>query len=136
MRTNLMPKIAKLLGVELGEKFKIKGYDELTYKFDNSGLKLIYNNDTELSVATAPTVFVALLSGEYEIIKLSWKPKKGDVYFSFGLSNGKWIVGLSWWCELPYEYALLGKGWVFKTRAEAEATLPAAAKEMGLNYEI
>lgn len=78
----------------------------------------------------------ALLCGDVEVTKLPWKPKKGDVYFSFGLSNGKWIIGLSWWGGIPYEYALLEKGWVFKTRAEAEATLPAAAKEMGLNYEI
>ena len=30
MAKNLIPEIAHMLGVEIGEEFKIKGYDELT----------------------------------------------------------------------------------------------------------
>ena len=32
MAKNLIPEIAKMLGVELGEVFKIKGYEEWFYK--------------------------------------------------------------------------------------------------------
>lgn len=32
--------------------------------------------------------------------------------------------------------SLLDKGWVFRTREEAEDALPAVAKEIGVEYEI
>lgn len=32
MAKNLIPKIAKMLNIELGEEFKVKGYDELQLK--------------------------------------------------------------------------------------------------------
>ena len=34
------------------------------------------------------------------------------------------------------EYALLDKGWVYRSKEEAEAALPAVAKEMGVEYEL
>lgn len=36
---NLISEIAKMLGVELGEEFKVKGHGELTYKLASDGLK-------------------------------------------------------------------------------------------------
>lgn len=50
MSKNLIPQIAQMLGVELGEEFKIKGYDELTYKFDNDGLRVSCGNVHESSI--------------------------------------------------------------------------------------
>lgn len=41
-----------------------------------------------------------------------------------------------WWDSLPHEYALLDKGWVYRTRAEAEAALPKVATEIGVKYEL
>lgn len=38
--------------------------------------------------------------------------------------------------DSPNEYALLDKGWVFHTKEEDKAALPAVAKEMGVEYEI
>lgn len=43
MAKNLLSEICKMLGVELGEEFKIKGYNEQTYRFDADGLKVIYS---------------------------------------------------------------------------------------------
>lgn len=43
MAKNLIPQIAQMLGVEIGEDFKIKGYNEQTYRFDDDGLKVIYS---------------------------------------------------------------------------------------------
>lgn len=33
MTKNLIPGITKMLGVELGEEFKVDKYDEMTFKF-------------------------------------------------------------------------------------------------------
>mgnify|MGYP004520509297 CR=1 FL=1 len=71
--------------------------------------------------------FLWLINGEEEIVKLPWKPKKGDTYFSFELLGDTWIVASSIWGGFPNEYALLDKGWIFRTCAEAGAALPAVA---------
>lgn len=133
MAENLIPKIAHQLGVELGEGFQIKDFDGLTYKFNLDGLSATCDNRTYISAANA---LAALVSGKLEITKLPWKLKKGDAYFTFELLGGKWVVRSFWWGGFPNEYALLDKGWVYRTRAEAEAALPAVAKEIGVEYEL
>lgn len=139
MAKNLMYEICKMLGVEIGEEFKIKGYEEWFYKFDNDRVLMFkHNDDVKMPVAPVSVyvAFLALLRGEREIIKLPWKPKKGETYYTFDLIGNKWSTNSYWWGGFPDEYALLDKGWVYRTRAEAEAALPAVAKEMSVEYEL
>lgn len=136
MAKNLIPEIAKMLGVELGEVFKVKGEEELTYRFDSDGLKLTHDSGIELADVSAKVAFADLLNGKDEIIKLPWKPKKGDVYFTFGRLGDKWVVRSLWWGGFPEEYALLDKGWVYRSEKEAQAALPAVAKELGVEYKL
>lgn len=70
MAKNLIPEIACMLGVKVGEKFKVKGDDELTYRFTSDGLKLTYNNNMEISGSAASAALIALLNGKDEIAKL------------------------------------------------------------------
>ena len=136
MAKNLIPEIAKMLGVELNEEFKIKGREGAIYKFIVDGL-LVSDDDAEKVYTTAHMPLVGLVRGDIEIVKLPWKPRKGDVYYSFALSGDTWVVvGSLYWGGFPSECALLDKGWVYRTRAEAEAALPAVAKEMSVEYEI
>lgn len=132
---NLIPQIAQMLGVELGEEFKIKGREGAIYKFIVDGL-LVSDDDAEKVYTTAHMPLVGLVRGDIEIVKLPWKPRKGDVYYSFALLGDKWVVRSSWWGGFPNEYALLEKGWVYRTCAEAQAALPAVAKEIGAEYEL
>lgn len=136
MSKNLIPEICKMLGVELGEEFKIKGEDELTYRFNSDGLELTHDSGIELAKISANVAFVALVKGQDKIVKLPWKPKKGETYFTFELLGDKWVVRPLWCGGFPSEYALFDKGWVYKTRTEAEAALPKVAAEMGVEYEI
>lgn len=136
MSKNLIPQIAQMLGVEIGEEFKIKEYGERIYRFDNSGLQLIYDNGVRNLNITANMAFNSLLSGDIEIVKLPWKPKKGDGYYTFEIFRDKWVVRSVWWTGEPCNYALLDKGWVFRTKEEAEDALTKVAAEMGVEYEI
>lgn len=137
MAKNLIPEIAKMLGVEVGEEFKVKGDDELTYIFtDDDGLKITFAGDIEISQTSINSAFVALVMGKDEIVKLPWKPKKGDAYYTFEIFRGKWVVRSLWWTGAPCTYALLDKGWVFRTKEEAEDALTKVAAEMGVEYEI
>lgn len=131
MTKNLMPEIAKMLGVELGEEFKIKGYDPTCW-FDLDGL----HSDGWVAEDEEDAMLHNLLCGEAEIIKLPWKPKKGDVYFTFGLFGDKWVVRSLWWGGFPEEYALLSKGWMYRTEKEVQAALPTVAKELGVEYKL
>lgn len=125
-----------MLGVELGKEFKIKGHEELTYRFASDGLKLTYDNNIELSDIAAKVAFVALLTGKDEIVKLPWKPKAGDEYYSFGCARKEWFVRKEQWTNHPVDLAFLDKGWVYRSEEEAKAALPAVAAEMGVNYEL
>lgn len=136
MAKNLIPEIARMLGVEVGEEFKIKGEDELTYRFDSDGLKLTHDSGIELAQISANVAFVDLVNGKDEIVKIPWKPKRGDAYYTFEIFRGKWVVRSLWWTGAPCSYALLDKGWVFRTKEEAEDALPKVAAEMGVEYEI
>lgn len=127
----LIPKIAEMLGVELGEEFKVKGYDPTCW-FDLDGLHF----DGWVAEDEEDAMLHNLLCGEAEIIKLPWKPKKGDVYFTFGLLGDKWVVRSLWWGGFPEEYALLSKGWMYRSEKEAQAALPTVAKELGVEYKL
>lgn len=136
MAKNLIPEIAKMLGVEIGEEFKVKGEDELTYRFDSDGLKLTHDSGIELAKISANIAFVDLVNGKDEIVKILWRPKKGDVYYTFELLGDKWVIRSLWWGGFPNEYALLDKGWVYRTCEKAQAALPKVAAEFGVDYEL
>lgn len=156
MAKNLIPEIAKRLGVELGEKFKIK---DNTGTLDSVSLNSVYafveHDSFEGLVLTVSTgesrplympprplepialkVFELLCRGKCEVIKLPWKPKMYEEYWTFGKIGKKWIVRTLSWRELPHEILLFDKGWVYKTRKEAETALPKVAAELGVEYEI
>lgn len=138
MAKNLMYEICKMFGVELFEEFKVvykvvnKTVFEIICNFTKEGL-FVHEGD---SGKYEKELLADIICGKAEIVKLPWKPKKGAVYFTFELLGGKWVVRSFWWCGLPNEYALLDKGWVYRSQAEAEAALPKVAAEMRVEYEI
>ena len=132
---NLIPEIAKMLGVELGEEFEIKGREYIFHFVDN-GLIAYRADGSVLPYKNCLAHFMWLINGEEEITKLPWKPKKGETYYTFELLSGKWVVHLLWWAGSPNGYALLEKGWVYRTKEAAEAALPTVAAEMGVKYEL
>lgn len=138
MAKNLIPEIAHMLGVEIGEEFKVKGDDETTYSFTDDGLKLIYNGGIGIAEISSDAAFIALLKGKDEIVKLPWKPKRGEKYWGFWYSqlNDAWLVVLYTWSNNPEDFALYKAGWVFRTKKEAKAALPAVAKEIGVEYKL
>ena len=133
MAKNLIPEICKMLGVELGEEFKIEG-DNRTYWFDLDGL-----HSGEYVVEDEDDAMLHdLLCGEVEIIKLPWKPKQDETFYTFGIhaTENKWVVVSAEWWDNVKNLALYKIGWIYRSQAEAEAALPAVAAEMGVRYEL
>ena len=134
MAKNLIPEIAKLLGVEVGEEFKVvhKTGFEIICNFTQEGVFV----DEGCSGRYNKELLADIICGKDEIVKLPWKPKQGDAYYTFEIFRGKWVVRSLWWTGAPCSYALLDKGWVFRTKEEAEDALTKVAAEMGVEYEI
>ncbi len=130
MAKNLISTITHMLGVEIGEDFKVKGDNELTYRFTNDGLELTHDSGIELAKISANVALVDLVNGKDEIIKLPWEPKEGESFYTFTAAYGEWSVSLDVWAEEPCNYALLDKGWIYRTEKEAKAALPAVLKEL------
>lgn len=135
MAKNLIPQIAKMLGVEIGEEFKIDRYeyDGLTCKFAENML-MSRSDLKEAEWGITYVILSELLAGDAEIVKIPWKPKKGEDYYTFGGSDGIWRVSQQHWTCLPFDLAVLAKGWAYRTREEAESALPKVAAEMGVKF--
>lgn len=148
---NLIPKIAELLGVEIGEEFEWHSkHDCITYRLKFKENEVLYctrriYKDLEgkekierhwIDGKVVSDFLKEVLGGHGKLVKLPWKPKKGDTYFSFALLGDKWVVRPLWCGGFPNEYALLEKGWVYRTCEEAQAALPKVAAELGVKYEL
>lgn len=135
MAKNLIPEIARMLGVEIGEEFKVvyKVGFEIICNFTKEG---VFVHEDGCSGKHDKELLIDIICGKAEIVKLPWKPKKGEDYYTFGGSDGIWRVSQQHWTCHPFDLALFEKGWVYRTRAEAEAALPAVAKEMSVECEL
>lgn len=135
MAKNLIPKIAQMLGVELGEEFKIKGYDGLIYKLTDNGLELT-TVDGQKTKWFDHGALSSLLKGKMEIIKLHYRPDYRQMYWTFGLKDGIWVVVPREWEDYPAEILLADKGWTYRSKEEAEDALPKVAAEIGVEYKL
>lgn len=151
MAKNLIPEIAHMLGVEMGEEFKLSAAGTTLPKIFKFNGHVLWSNSSDGEHGWFPTPAHSLLEliyGDFEIIKLPWKLKQGDTYYSFyrGWRNrfGEecdanecvWKVTKYFWCDSPFDFGMIKVGWVFRTREEAEAILPTVAKELRVMHQI
>lgn len=118
MAKNYMAEVAKMLGVELGEEFNLKdcsGEAESTnrFKITMDGLHEFWDNTWMHHDWIGD-----LLIGEYEIVKLPWKPKKGDDYYFPSVADKN--VDIYDWRGDNFDYAIKALGMCYRTRKEAE----------------
>lgn len=107
---NYMAEVAKMLGVELGEKFKIKGYSA-TYILDEDGL---FDQPDGMNNFMHLT---CLLTGEFEVVRIPWTPCDNEKFYVV-LSDGD--VRHKYWddCATCKNYYKLGN--CYSTKEEAE----------------
>lgn len=120
MAQNLMPEIAKLLGVEYGEKFKLRAVDSkicenalFYFDKDNGFIRL---GDSKEEVYN---MLYDVVSGYYEVVKLPWEPTVKDNYFYPSISRNR-IIETHWYGDTD-DYALKSLGVIYRTREDAEA---------------
>ena len=123
MAKNYMADVAKLLGIELEEEFMVTEDDSI-YKLTKDGLE--YKSDNG-NWYYANDVFLNLLDGTIEIVKLPWQPKKGDEYYYPG--EGFNNICRALWENTVFGFAYKEAGLIFKTYEECEVALPALRKK-------
>ena len=120
----IMAGVAELLGVELGQSFKIT---DDTYGIRQSYYRLTEENGCEISgdntswVTVSAEVLKWLIMGDVRISKLPWKPtNEGEWYYTPALDteSGCYTV---YWENDDTDKRRYRRGLVFKTREEAIA---------------
>jgi hypothetical protein len=117
-----MKEVAKILGVKMGEKFKVNGN---IFRFDGGGL--VDDDDNSY-----PNTMKSLLTGEFSIEKLPWKPHEGDIYWFRGAGDD---VISSNWNNNNIDYSFYYVGNCFATREEALKHAPEIIKKLKSFYE-
>lgn len=125
MSKNLISKIAHLLGVEIGEEFKILDNDT-KYKFSNTCLAYYCDTDKYWKNTNGLTLY-SLLQGNYKIVKQPWKPKLNETYYTY--CGTRWAIAQDKWLNWAEDNIRYKHGFVFKTEQEAIEARPRLYKE-------
>ena len=141
--TNHMAEVAQMLGVELEEVFKVTDDDSGKYhnyyKFtEKKGIEVSEDN-VKWEADTAGTLVLKwLLIGVARIIKLPWRPSRGDVYYMPSVTSiGKYIK--LFWTGSRNDEGSYQQGLVLRTKKEAvelaEEMLDVARKKFAMSKE-
>lgn len=127
MAKNLMPEIIKMIGVEYGERFKLRiaGKESceagLSFFTERGNLMWISSHN---EVSESNDEIFNILSGFYEVVKLPWEPKYGEPYWTISFSTNFTVrVIKKAWEKDCVDFALLRLGMVYRTMQEAETHL-------------
>ena len=118
MAKNLMPEVAKMLGVELGEEFIIANADRKeTVVIAMDGFHVIQPND--ILGPDHGKLLSKVLQGLYEVKKKPWEPEVGDTYF-YPCPYLKQPLSETW-SNHTMGLAMKTLGMVYRTMEEAKA---------------
>ena len=127
---NHMAEVAKLLGVELGESFKITSDTQGDYQSDYQNYYRFTENNcfetsadgVEWKTTIAAVLLKHILMGDIRIIKLPWKPQKGKRYYIPCISTQQERMYVSYyWTNDDINIEHYRMGIVCKTPEEAIA---------------
>ena len=141
--TNHMAEVAQMKEVELKEVFKVTDDDSGKYhnyyKFtEKKGIEVSEDNVKWEADTAGILVLKWLLIGVARIIKLPWKPSRGDVYYMPSVTSiGKYIK--LFWTGSRNDEGSYQQGLVLRTKKEAvelaEEMLDVARKKFAMAKE-
>ena len=120
MAKSLMPEVAKILGVEIGEKFKVAD------KYNVADAIITDESFCEITrdgcYSPNSILLHLVLKGEWELQKLPWEPKRGESYYAINIADTT-TPYIAWhaWNGYVRDYVSLQLGIIYKTKEEAQA---------------
>lgn len=132
---SLYSEVAKMLGVALGEEFKLtdKLVKSYVFRIVESGLEYKRDIDEYWRFGDFSLRRLgSLLRGLTCIVKLPYKPKCGETFWKPVIisSHNSCLVKNDKWDGVTYDLALLALGMVYRTKEEAEAHLAEDYKKL------
>lgn len=132
---NYYKKIAEMLGVELGEEFSLKG--NYTGEINRPRYKITQEEGLMYSIGSnewnRSTILLTIINGSYSVVKLPWKPKKGEAYWHY---SEVWREVISFeWEDCLYDFLLWKAGNCFKTKEEGDAKAKEIIEKLRKEYE-
>lgn len=122
---NYMNEVAKLLGVEFEEIFRLRVNKTLDgqprmkdreYKLTPEGLFVAMDPNKGTGYTKATNSLTQILNGNYSIIKLPWTPKIKETYYFIDCEG---FINPALWGDDPDDITHYKTGNCFQTRAEA-----------------
>lgn len=132
MAKNYMADVAKMLGVEPGEKFEVvipdeKEHQPVHYQFNCNQFGCWETQGGLSGFHVHWDLLLMILCGQAYIKKLPWQPKHNEIYYR------PWrnFTGATseYWNNAVTDIALKEAGMVFRTKEECEAALPELRKK-------
>lgn len=114
--SNYMKGVAKLLGLELREEFRIEKCQGL-FRFTEDGLQRVLDSSATWTFAEH-SILRELLSGKVTVVKFPWKPAKMETYYVPCVSEVCRCDHFTWFDD-SNDHFRLRHGLVFRTREEA-----------------
>lgn len=132
MELQMLRIIREHLGLEIGEKFKLRNIVRDEIVKDLNGEDVIYHfEEVALCVGddmrVAECVIDSLVYGRLQIVKMPFEPKLYDKYWTY-LDND-WSVKRCTWLDLPSDFAMFKAGMIFRTEQKAVEARPELYKE-------
>ena len=132
MAKNYMQDVARMLGVEPGEKFEVvipdeKEHQPVRYQFNCNQFGCWETQGGLSGFHVHWDLLLMILCGQAYIKKLPWQPRKGEVYCR--PEDGFEDVAFDNWSNHPIDFALKEAGMLFRTAAACEAALPELRKK-------
>lgn len=115
---NHMEEVAKMFGLELEEHFHItkKSYENTIYKFTKDGVAF-YDNKLRTWYESVGAL-AGILTGEAEVVKLTWKPKDNEYYFIPEITTPEMFGYLKWTNDCVDNH-MYKHGLICRTKEEA-----------------
>jgi len=113
---NYIPQIAKMLGVEMGERFTVK------YTKRKIGTSFYFAEDglhNEESSDVYSMTLAGILYGKYEIKKLPWKPEEDEIYYIPIVAGGTADYDYHYWNNEQIDLPRYNANLVCRTKEEA-----------------
>ncbi len=110
--------------LHLNETFKIDSMKHsLRYRITQNGLE-VYDELEERWKEACSTTEEGLLEGKIKVIKLKWKPKRGEKYYTLykPFNKPSCVTKVTWNdCSADYNRMIIGS--IFKTEDEAQSAI-------------
>lgn len=118
---NFIAEVAAMLGVKVGQKFKINELETMEFMFDdNSFIAKTINPPGYINEQVNHNILAALITGDYTVKPGPWKPSEDEMFFVIAHDGD---VMTKYWDDCSTMYRTYYKiGNCYKTMADAKAS--------------